>query len=109
MWQEILLTDYDGIEIHFQQMIFHNETDLRTVFIMNHGDEEPTHEEVDLSLAGADSYGIKERFLTFAEHGVDMHQQVRVNPSYYYGYDESYDHDIDSESFLGPDEFRRRR
>ena len=66
MWQEILLTDYEGVEIHFQQMIFHNETDLKTVLIMNHGEEEPTHEEVDLSLAGLDDDGIKEKWLSFS-------------------------------------------
>ena len=65
MWQEILLTDYEGIEIHFQQMIFHNETDLRTVFITRLPGEEETHEEVNLSLAGPDSMGIKERTLSF--------------------------------------------
>ena len=46
-------------------MIFHNETDLRTVFILQHGENETSHEEVNLSLAGSDSYGIKDRTLTF--------------------------------------------
>ena len=60
-----MLTDYDGIDIRFEQMIFHNETELRTVFILQKDKENPTYEEVDLSLAPVDSQGVKSKSFTF--------------------------------------------
>ena len=63
-------------------MILHNETEVLAVFILQHGEDDPIHEEVDLSLAGFDSLGIKDKSFSFQEHGLDMTTRVYMRPDY---------------------------